>query len=299
MKNEESIPAVKDNNLIFDVGMHRGEDTDFYLQKGFSCVAFEADPENASFCRQRFRSFIDRGQLIIVEGAIVDASRLLENQKTVKFYKNANLSVLGTIRSEWAEQNKRLGSSSITIEVNIVNFEDAIRIYGMPHYMKIDIEGSDMICLNALKKFKERPDYVSFEADRSAFANNKNEISLLVELGYNSFQAVEQSEDSFSQSPPLPAKEGKYVAYHFEKNSSGLFGAELGDQWKSKQEILRLCRMIRLGHYLVSNDGIMMKWKFKGSRRLQSWAKRFVRFFTNTAVPGWHDIHARYVDESK
>ena len=34
----------KQDDLIFDVGLHRGEDTEFYLKKGFRVVAFEANP---------------------------------------------------------------------------------------------------------------------------------------------------------------------------------------------------------------------------------------------------------------
>src|SRR5262249_53648475 len=158
------------------------------------------------------------------------------------------------------------------------------------HYMKIDIEGCDTVCLQALRKFKTRPDYVSFESDRTSYANNQRDIGLLAELGYNGFQAVEQSEGTRAQVAPLPAKEGQYVALDFEKDSSGLFGAELASDWKSKEEILKLCRAMRMGHYLVGNDGIMTKWSFKGSRRLQSWARHFVHGFTKTAVPGWHDI---------
>jgi hypothetical protein len=30
--------------LVFDIGCHRGEDSDFYLQKGFRIVAVEANP---------------------------------------------------------------------------------------------------------------------------------------------------------------------------------------------------------------------------------------------------------------
>ena len=32
-------------DLIYDVGFHRGEDTEFYLAKGFKVVAIEAHPE--------------------------------------------------------------------------------------------------------------------------------------------------------------------------------------------------------------------------------------------------------------
>jgi hypothetical protein len=72
-----------------------------------------------------------------------------------------------------------------------------------------------------------------------------------------------------------------------------MFGAELASPWKLREEILRLCFAIRIGHYLLGNNGVMTGWKFKGSRRLRWYASRLIRSFTNTAVPGWHDIHAR------
>ncbi len=31
----------------------------------------------------------------------------------------------------------------------------------MPYYMKIDIEGADILCLKSLLKTKERPTYIS------------------------------------------------------------------------------------------------------------------------------------------
>ena len=39
------------SNLIYDVGLHRGEDTDFYLKMGFGVVAVEANPELIAQCK--------------------------------------------------------------------------------------------------------------------------------------------------------------------------------------------------------------------------------------------------------
>ncbi len=58
------------SDLIFDIGLHRGEDTDFYLKKGFRVAAFEADPNLVAHCKARFRDAISEGRLQIVEGAI-------------------------------------------------------------------------------------------------------------------------------------------------------------------------------------------------------------------------------------
>jgi len=44
---------------IFDVGLHKGEDTEYYLTRGFRVVAIEANPDLVLFCTEKFRKFID------------------------------------------------------------------------------------------------------------------------------------------------------------------------------------------------------------------------------------------------
>lgn len=294
MNDFDPIDAPKHKDLIYDVGMHKGEDTEFYLCKGFRVIAFEADPDLVRFCRTRLKEFIDQGQLTIIEGAILDLDSIEAGQKRVRFCKNDDDSVWGTVCVNWAERNARLGTSSTTVEVDVIDFAGAIREYGVPHYMKIDIEGCDMVCVSLLGRFRERPDYVSIESDKTSFASIKHEIDVLADLGYDSFQAVEQSAISRSQSPPFPPREGDYVAHRFEVASSGLFGSELGDEWKSKDQILRHYRIVRLGYYLLGDDGIMNQWKFRGVGRLQSLTRRCLSLFTKATVPGWYDTHARY-----
>ena len=286
--------APKQPDLIYDVGLHKGEDAEFYLRKGFRVVAFEADSDLIALCTKRLKEFIDQGQLTIVHGAIVDPNLIGDGRKTVPFYKNWDVSAWGTVRADWVERNARLGTSSSVTEVAAINFADAIRQFGVPYFMKIDIEGCDTVCVSALSEFEERPTYISIESDKTGIEIIKLEIDLFTKLGYTSFQAVEQSAIPVSQSPPHPPREGKYVAQRFENGSSGLFGLDLEDQWKSKHEILRQYRLIRLGFFLLGDDGIMIKWKFRGSDRLRLLAERVVRHFTHAAVPGWYDTHARH-----
>lgn len=290
------IDTPKHKDLIYDVGMHKGEDTEFYLRKGFRVIAFEANPELVQICKDRFKEFIEQEKLVIVEGAIVDLGTAELKQNKVQFYKNDDVSVWGTVNIDWVERNSRinLGTSSSTIEVDVINLTEVIQKYGVPHYIKIDIEGSDMVCVNVWRKFRERPDYISIESDKTSFAQNKHEISTLVDLGYDYFQAVEQSAIPQSQLPPYPPREGNYIKHRFDEGSSGLFGSELSDKWKTEREILRQCRYIRLGHYLLGNDGIMYQWKFRGAWRLELWGSRLVPLLTKGAANGWYDIHARH-----
>ena len=200
------IDTPKYRDLIYDVGLHRGEDSEFYLRKGFRVVAFEADPDLITSCRGRLKEFVDSGQLIIIEGAIVDANAIKAGPKKVRFYKNCENSVWGTASSDWADRNARLGTSSRVIEVDAINFADAIREHGVPYFMKIDIEGCDTVCISALVGFKEQPAYISIESDKTSFDNIKREIDLFIKLGYTSFKAVEQSGLHLSQSPPHPQR---------------------------------------------------------------------------------------------
>src|SRR5579871_6024138 len=61
-------------DLVFDVGMHRGEDTAYYLHKGYRVVAFEANPSLIEHARIRFREELESGRLTIVPGAITEGT---------------------------------------------------------------------------------------------------------------------------------------------------------------------------------------------------------------------------------
>ena len=59
-----STQVVRD--LIYDVGMHNGNDTAFYLHQGFRVIAIDADPRAADAANQRFRSELASERLMIL-----------------------------------------------------------------------------------------------------------------------------------------------------------------------------------------------------------------------------------------
>ena len=42
-----------DDDLIFDVGLHHGDDAAYYLSKGFRVVGIEANPQLAERCGRK------------------------------------------------------------------------------------------------------------------------------------------------------------------------------------------------------------------------------------------------------
>src|SRR4051794_41076197 len=138
LRNDEN------SNLVFDVGAHKGEDSDFYLKLGYRVVAIEANPHLAEYLGERFKKEIREGKYLLINRAIS------ESGGTVTFYINKDVSVWGTINSKWAERNKKIGADSYKISVQSVRFSDLVKNYGCPLYLKIDIEGADMLCVNGL-----------------------------------------------------------------------------------------------------------------------------------------------------
>ncbi len=286
------VTVAEHDDLIYDVGMHRGEDTCFYLRKGFRVVGIEADPLLARLCRERFQQEIANGRLTILEGAVVGgAGRDLP--QTVTFYRNIQRSVWGTVSADWAERNRRLGAPSESFEVPVLDFDNVLMEHGMPHYMKIDIEGADMVCVEALSRFQQRPRYLSVESDKTSLINVAREIESLVNLGYKEFQAVEQSAVLSRTEFPQPAREGCYVEHRFERGASGVFGAELDGAWKSRGEVLRQYRAIFWGYDLFGDSGLLARRRSKFVRWVSGYVREAIRKKTGAVVPGWYDTHAR------
>jgi FkbM family methyltransferase len=282
---------IVERDLIYDVGLHRGQDTAFYLAKGFRVVAFEANPSLVAYCRERFAAEISSGQLQLVPGAVVDQATSERAGGRIRFFVNRDMDIWGTVDPAWAERNDRLGAPSSEIEVACVDFAAVLRERGVPHYLKIDIEGCDIACLEALRATGARPSYVSLESSKTSMEAIRAEIGLLEALGYDAFQAIEQSGIPKGQAVPRPAREGRDIEHAFERGCSGLFGDELPGRWKSATQILGDYRWINRGYRLLGDAG---RLHGRGLGALRWIARRLLQARTGARVPGWYDTHARH-----
>jgi FkbM family methyltransferase len=262
------------NHLIYDVGLHKGEDSEFYLKKGFRVVAIEALPALAEIAAQRLRAYLDSGQLVILNVAIA------ENNGPLTFFENPDKSVWGTAYPEWAERYGRLGKTPIETHVQGTNFAEILSQHGIPYYLKVDIEGADILCLEALKRFDAKPKYVSIESSKTSWKSLCGEFALLKTLGFSRFKVVPQHA-TISQACPFPAREGRYVDHHFEGGASGLFGEETPGEWMCEAAAVRAYRSIFVKYKMFGEDSIA---------RRHALTERFLRRF-GPAVR-WYDTHA-------
>src|SRR5260221_8407997 len=114
-----------DAKLIIDVGGHQGEDTLFYLQKGFFVVGIEADPSLYQSAQRSLCKYIDERRLTLVNVAVS------AYDGEVTFYRNLRVTDWGTTSAEWAARNQRMCSGSVEIAVPGLRFEKILERYGV------------------------------------------------------------------------------------------------------------------------------------------------------------------------
>ena len=269
----ETVDRVENPDLIFDVGAHKGEDSDFYLKLGYRVVAVEANPALAAELRERFENAIDMAHYTVVDSAIADTNG------TVSFYVNKTKSLWGTIDPKWADRNEKVGAASEKIAVTSIRFPDLITQYGCPNYLKLDIEGADMMCVKALAATGCRPKYISLESAKTSWRELRAEFKTLEALGYRKFKVVRQGRHKSGEFTRI---DGRKVSYTFGEDASGPFGNDLTGPWLTRRRAMLRYVPIFLS-YKTLGDTTVLARRF-GHVRLVHRALNF--------LVGWYDTHA-------
>ena len=164
--------------LIYDIGMNNGDDTAYYLARGFKVVAVEADPQLCQTAAGRFANQIRSGQLIIRNVAIAPEPGFAE------FWICDENSVWNSFFKDNASRD---GLRHHSVQVECETVPRILDTYGVPYYLKVDIEGHDYLCLDALNDRSEMPAYVSLEiGDVDMF------LKKLTDLRYSGFKLISQ-----------------------------------------------------------------------------------------------------------
>jgi FkbM family methyltransferase len=275
---------------VYDVGMHQGEDTEFYLSRGCRVIGVEANPQLVAALREKFANEIATGQLSIVDRAIAP------EPGKITFAINRNGSVWGTVSQEFIKRAVHSGDELEFVEIEALPFRDILGRYGVPYYLKVDIEGMDMECVGALYEFAERPKFISIETAATANIATVEagfaELSALWSLGYRRFKYVDQAALPKLDGRTLDA-EGSAVRYRYRSHSSGPFGDETPGDWLTVDRALRqMQRLVRFQNKLGFGGKRQRSLFWRSARRLRRYVKRL-------PVNSWYDLHARMGEEGE
>jgi FkbM family methyltransferase len=209
------------DRTIVDVGAHKGDDSEFYLAKGFSVVGVEANPVLADILRKRFAEPIRAGRYELIEAAVA------AHDGDVEFFVNLD-------KDDWSSTDPVFGTRDGTrfrsIRVPAFRFDALLSRLQNVYYIKCDIEGGDIEVLRGLHASSVRPRYVSFEAHSADY------LAHLRVLGYSKFKLVNQNLNWLTKLPNPPL-EGRAVEHRFPGDSSGPFGDETVGEWLGFEEV--------------------------------------------------------------
>jgi FkbM family methyltransferase len=176
--------------VIYDIGMHDGTDTAFYLHQGYAVVAVEADPVLAANGVDRFAAAVDAGQLNVLNVGIAPQTG------SATFWICEDNSVWNSFDETVASRNHSR-HRPVTIETR--RFADILEQYGVPTYLKIDIEGFDAVCVADLDR-RALPRFISVESEcvgdgiSLGAAEATAMLTRLHDAGYTRFQLVSQDD---------------------------------------------------------------------------------------------------------
>ena len=160
--------------LIFDIGLHHGDDAAYYLALGNRVVGVEASPLLAAACVTRFSAEIEQGRMIVVNAGV------LHEPGSFTFYRNLQDNGWSSFEPEKGGK----GGPWEELVIPCVTTQRLIEEHGKPFFMKVDIEGADLQALTSLTP-DTAPAYVSVEL------NYRDPIlEKLIELGYTAFKFV-------------------------------------------------------------------------------------------------------------
>jgi FkbM family methyltransferase len=162
---------------IFDIGLYDGTDTVYYLSLGGRVVAVEANPELVARGQKLLGAEIASGRLTIVHAAIST------NTAPVELTLSADDMGASSMFHDRVADRQPAGSFTAPG----LPITDLMKQYGVPDYLKVDIEGADRFCILPLTR-DARPRYLSFEIGPDV----EELLEHIRSIGYTRFKIINQ-----------------------------------------------------------------------------------------------------------
>jgi FkbM family methyltransferase len=268
-----------DEGLVYDVGGYDGSDTAHYLSLGYRVLCIEAAPDLAERLLVRFHHHVADGRCKILNVAIG------ERNGHLPFY----LSSLPFLSSFDRSIAGRDGCQVTEITVPTRTFGSILDEHGVPYFLKLDIEGSDDVCLKALGE--DLPKYLSFEASKDSL----DEILTLIKLGYSRFSLIRQN-DFQPVTIPFPG-----TTSHLGWSARQFARMKLRSHPRLHRAVVNLAgRLASLQQKRSSGPEVKFSSGPTPMERRDGWyaAEEFVHVWTSAAHGGmidsavWYDVHA-------
>lgn len=165
------LPSLNPGDLIFDIGANEGFKTDLFLRLGSRVIAIDPDDTNQAILREKFEKFRVFSKPLKIVGKAVSDKNALETM-----WIDGPGSAVNTLSEKWATTLKgnkarhTCGHCGLDFArqktVETITLEQLFSEYGVPVFIKIDVEGYE---LNVIRSLKRPVRNLSFEVNLPEF----------------------------------------------------------------------------------------------------------------------------------
>jgi FkbM family methyltransferase len=136
--------VIRPGNLVFDVGANLGQKTQIFLSLGARVISIEPERGCTEYLQKKFRG-VDR--VTVVNVAVSDEPGRLQ------LYVSPQTPEISTLDPAWLTEgpDKDKAGRVEAQSVDVVTLTQLIDRYGMPDYVKLDVEGFETRVLRGLK----------------------------------------------------------------------------------------------------------------------------------------------------
>ena len=265
-----------ERDLVFDVGVNNGEDTAHYLRRGFRVVGVDANPAMVACCERRFEREIRDGRLILLNAGLAP-----EEGVATFFVSEGNGGVWSSLDPALASRGD-LATHSVAVQAR--SLSGLVQEYGVPFYLKVDIEGAEHVCLRHIDP-SDAPAYVSFEASEGRL----EDLFLLAHAGYTRFKLIDQL--TFRQVMPPRLHSGGLAAVTLTRLAK--------EQLRRVPGLARAVRLLRRERTAAPgarsssmSSGPMAEETDGPWRSVEEVAYAWLYHVRETITSNWYDVHA-------
>lgn len=177
---------LKPGALIFDVGAHRGSKTARFLSRGSRVVMVEPQPKMIKILKKKYQEN---------KNVFIEACALGKKNGQGKLYTATETPGISTLSRKWIKGRfRKTGRWNAVTKVRIKTLDGLIKKYGVPDWIKIDVEGFEEKVLAGLSK---KAGIISFEFSEESFAVSRGCAQKLLNLGYREFTFSTRGKDRF------------------------------------------------------------------------------------------------------